>query len=355
VRSRTRAPAQHPRTASTLGRRAFLGASAALALGGCGSSELVLASARRIDNATIDADPLAVMPADVVMLTYIDLQAAYRTSLGGDVALVVQSFVPLGADANFSPARDTTRFFGGLYAMQGLDYCAVIQGRFDTASIARAADARVASRASRAMIKTRYADCDLYTVGNTGFVALTQGTLLAGNETGLRRALDRLRRTRLKRDIPGWMLALLDNPAAQIAIAGDFGVDGVQPPDATGQSSTRPDAAAAAALPALESAARTFPVLDGLRAIRSIGSFAPPGLNLVGAMTYDSEGKADAGSAALSHVADFNPFMNLLVSIGLGASITNPQVARSGRDVAFIEPLDERVVRSLLAMLVPRR
>lgn len=329
-----------------------MGASASLALGACGSSQLVLASARRIDNATIDADPLAVMPADVVMLTYIDLQAAYRTSLAGDVASVVQSFVPLGADANFSPARDTTRFFGGLYAMQGLDYCAVIQGRFDTASMVRAADARAASRA---MVKTRYADADIYTVGNAGFVALTSGTLLAGNETGMRRALDRLRKTRIKRNIPQWMLSLLDDPSAQIAIAGDFGVEGVAPPDANGQAMTRPDAAAAAALPALESAARTFPFLDGLRAIRSVGSFAPPGLNLVGAITYDTEGRADAGSAALAHVADFNPFMNLLVSFGLGASITNPQVARSGRDVAFVEPLDEHLVRSLLGMLVSRR
>jgi hypothetical protein len=353
VRFRSRSPEQHLDRVPTLGRRAFV-AGAVAALAGCGgASSLAFIGGRKVDAGSIDADPLAVLPSDVVMLTYLDLQAAFRSSVGGDFNSLISSFVPLGPESNFSAARDTTRFFGGLYAMQGIDFCGVIQGRFDVASIARAADARAAAGGTSPLVKSRYADCDVYTLGNLGFSLLTPQTMLSGNETGIRRALDRLRKPRITRNIPAWMLDTVATPGAHLAIAGDFGADTVTASDSTGRVVARPPAgaAAAAALPALESASRGFSFLDGVRVIRAFGQFAPPGVNVVGSITYDSDGRAEAGSAALAHVGDLNPIMNLLMSVGLGASIRNPQVARTGRDVAFIEPIEDGLLRAAFSYI----
>ncbi len=286
------------------------------------------------------------------MFTSIDLAAAFRTSLAPDLASVIASYVIVGSDGNFSPTRDATRFVGGIYAMQGIDSCAAVQGRFDVASMVRAADARVASGA---LVKSHYADTDVYTSDNVGFVPLTGATLLVGNETGLRRSLDRLRHARLARSVPRWMVELSERPDAHVALAADFGADGVATTDVLGRSPIGPSDGAAAALPAVEIMARSYPFLNGLRVLRAQGVFAAPGLNLVGTLTYDTDARAENGSASLAHVADINPVMNVLVSVGLGATIVNPRVERSGRDVAFSEPVDEQLVRAMLGYIVGAR
>ncbi len=52
------------------------------------------------------------------------------------------------------------------------------------------------------MVKSSYAGRSLYTAGNMGFTVLTQKTLLFGNDTGIRRALDRIQEGRAKRQQP---------------------------------------------------------------------------------------------------------------------------------------------------------
>ena len=56
--------------------------------------------------------------------------------------------------------------------MQGADFCAVLQGRFDVPAIERAASARAATPSGVALVKTRYGDNDLYTVANVGSTSL---------------------------------------------------------------------------------------------------------------------------------------------------------------------------------------
>ena len=336
---------------SAITRRAFVSA-LALAVG-CGGAP-VFVGGRKTDPRAIDADPLAVLPAGIVLLTYLDLQAAFRSSIGGDIATLVQTFVPLGADSNFSPSRDTTRFYGGLYGMQGIDYCAVMQGRFDVGSMARAADARAAAGGTTPLVKTRYADSDIYTIENSGFALLTQSTLLCGSETGMRRALDRLRRTTIERAVPRWMTDLTTSPQANIAIAGDFGASTLAAPNGYGRAIVGLEDGPAAATPALDMAAARFPFLSGLRVLRAQGAFVPSGMSLVGALTYDTDARAQAGASALARVGDQNPLINLLMSIGLGATIQNPDVAQRGRDVAFVEPVDQALLRAMLGYVMRR-
>ncbi|MBL9023596.1 MAG: hypothetical protein JNL21_15480 [Myxococcales bacterium] len=329
---------------------ALLGAASAA---GCASTpSLVPIGGQDVDPAEIDKDPIALLPSGVLLFGQIDLVALFQTPIGADIGALVQSLVPLGNESNFVPARDTQRSMLGVYAMQGVDFCAVTQGRFDVEAIRRAADARVTTPAGVPFVKSRYGQFDLYTVGNIGFVLLTSKTLLSGNETGMRRALDRLRYNRLSRSVPEWMVELTENKSSSFVVAGDFGAATVTEPASPDK---RPPLTVAptgsAAEPVLEAAAANFPFLSGLRALRLLGNFLAPGLNFAGALTYASNEKAASGAESLRHLAELAQWANLLTSFGFGASIQPAQIAIAEREVAFVQPVDTSIARAFLSMV----
>src|SRR5690606_25393976 len=146
----------------------------------------------------------------------------FSTGVGAEVDQIVKGLLPIGPESNFVPSRDVARVYGGLYAMQGADFCAILQGNFDPDAIRRSADMRAVTVAGAPLVKSRYAGTDLYAAGNIGFVVLAPHTLLTGNETGMRRALDRLRGGKLERSIPAWMIDLAGTRGASFALAGDL-------------------------------------------------------------------------------------------------------------------------------------
>lgn len=339
----------------SIGRRVFVrlgacgAASAALpaCLLGCGSAALVPVEARRVASRTIDADRFALLPPRILVLADLDLVALFATPIGADVAALVQTLVPLGPESNFVPARDTTRASAGLYAMQGLDFCAVVQGRFDVAAIQRAADARLAVAAGVPLVRTRYGVHQLYTAGNVGFALLSSGTMLSGNETGMRRVLDRLRFGRLERAIPAWMIALAETAGTGFTLAGDFGARSVM------MASRRPGSAvprpgSSPAIPVLEAAASKLPFLSGLRALRVLGNFQAPGLNFAGALTYASADKAARGAEGLRSASQLAQWANMFSS---GAGIPPIKVAVNGTDVGFVQPIESGAARSLIGLI----
>lgn len=329
---------------------ALLGVASA---GACASGpSLVPIGGKDVDPAQIDKEPIALLPSGVLLFGQVDLVALFQTPIGADIGALVQSLVPLGNESNFIPARDTQRTMLGVYAMQGVDFCAVTQGRFDVEAIRRAADARVTSPNGVPFVKSRYGQFDLYTVGNIGFVLLTPNTLLSGNETGMRRALDRLRYDRLRRSVPDWMVALTENKGSSFVVAGDFGASTV----ADGASPEKrppfdPGPTGSAAEPVLEAAAANLPFLSGLRALRLLGNFLAPGLNFAGALTYASNEKASAGAESLRHLAELAQWANLLTSFGFGSSIQPAQIAIAEREVAFVQPVDTSIARAFLGMV----
>jgi len=54
--------------------------------------------------------------------------------------------------------------------------------------------------------------------------------MLLGNETGMRRALDRIRDGRVRREVPEWMTNLMANPQASMVFAGDLTNNRTLPP-----------------------------------------------------------------------------------------------------------------------------
>ncbi|WP_050436241.1 hypothetical protein [Chondromyces crocatus] len=293
---------------------------------GCGSAKdsLILVGGEPIDAAAIDKDPLSVLPSGVLMLAYLDAATLFKSSLGGEVDTLVGQLVPIGRESNFVASRDVTRIYGGVYAMQGADFCAVVQGNFDAEAIRRAADARATTMLGVPLVKSRYAGNDMYTAGNIGFVPLTPRTALAGNETGMRRALDRIQRGKLSRSMPPWMVQLTETQGAAFALAGDL----------SGQA-------------AVASAAQQVPFLAGLKYVRVLGNFLSPGVNYAGTLTYGDPQTAASGAQALRNVEQIARVASLLTSWGLG-SAPQMQVAQHQSEVAFTLPLNDTMARMLL-------
>ncbi len=303
-------------------------AAVALSMTGCGHVDdaPVLVGGIGVGATTIDADPLALLPSGVPLLAYVDAAAMFGTSFGGDVARIAQALVPLGPASNFVPTRDVTRMFTGFYAMQGADFCAVVQGNFDIDRIRAAAEAKLASPGGRPLVKTRYAGQDVYTSGEIGFVALTRHTVISGNQTGIRRALDRLSTTRLERAVPPWMVSLMVTPGASFAMAADGTIS-----------------SAGAAIPA------ELPMATGLRYVRALGNFKPPGMNVAGTITYDTVEHATAGTALLQS----GPALPVLVG-WIAGGMPQVKAEQADTDVGFTVALDDRLVRFGLGMLASR-
>lgn len=317
--------------ATIAGLRARLAAAllalASLGGAGCGGpDQAVLIGGKKVDATEIDRDPVAVLPGGMVVFGALDGAAMFQSAYGGDVSGLIANVLPLGAESNFVASRDVQRVIGGAYSMQGADFCVVVSGNFDVDAIARAAAARTPTVAGVPMVRSRYAEQDLYTVGNIGFTVLTGHTVLSGNETGIRRALDRLRFGKLERSVPAWMVDLGKTPGAAFTVAADLAAQTVA--DAT---------------------ARQVPFVAGMKVVRVIGNFQPPGMNVAGTMTYADADAAGRAAPTLRNLQQLAQMASLFTSWGWGA-VPNPQIQQQGADVAFTMPVEDAFVRTMLRM-----
>jgi hypothetical protein len=293
---------------------------------GCsGTTDYGLIGGEKVDASQVDRDPLALLPRGVLVLGSIDAAAMFQSKWGPEASQIVTNLLPLGPESNFVPTRDVTRVVSGIYAMQGADFCAVVQGNFDIPAIQRAVDARAIIIDGAPLVKTRYAGNDLYTSNNFGFALVTAHTVLSGNETGMRRALDRLRFGKLERSVPAWMLDLADTKGATMAIAGDLGA-----PNAVDVTSAK------------------VPFLGSVHAVRVVGNFLPPGMNFAGTLSYADAAGAASAAQTLQHAQQVATIASMFTSIGWGAAIPTPEIAVHDSDVAFTVKVDDNFVRVLL-------
>jgi hypothetical protein len=295
-----------------------------LALGGCPKADesLVLVGGARVDVSHIDSDPLALLPSGAIMLGVLDARALFATQLGAQTGAIIAQLLPLGSESNFVASRDVQRVTGAVYAMQGADFCAVLQGNFDTQAIHGAAQARARTPSGVPLVQTTYAGYALYTVANIGFAVLTPRTILSGNETGMRRALDRLRYGRLDHDLQPWMDELLHNQAAPFAMVGDLEQQGV-----------------------VQAAAPQLPFLNQVRLVRVLGNFQPPGMNLVGSLSYRDAAAATQGAAAMAQL------QQLAALASFFAQAPQIDVRQQNNDVAFATSVDAGLMNVVLATI----
>jgi hypothetical protein len=298
---------------------------------GCGKQEIIVRTAdgRSLSAEEVDRDPMALLPGGAVGVGYVNLQELYASEFGQKLRTVVPKFVPLPAAANFDPARDLRVAYLGLYAAQGIDAVAVVSGTFDQPAIQRAADQAQPTPLGVPLVKSTYGGRTLYTARNVGFTVLTAHTALFGNETGMRRALDRMSDGRVAREVPGWAIDLLDRPTAPLAGAIDL--------------KSNPLSAAAVG---------SAPFLAGLERVRVIGNFRPPGINLAGTAVYSDNAQAAQGAQTLtqlnSYLASWSLFAALL---GIPQPVRQLDCKPNGPTVEFVMGLDSQAVVALLEQL----
>jgi hypothetical protein len=268
---------------------------------GCSKKEDVIVETggeRTMTADEIDRDPLALLPGGAIALIRVDAVAFHGSEFGQRMQRLTASRLPVPPSAGFEPARDLTTLHVGVYSMQGADFAMVASGRFDPAKIEAAADGTTDTPLGAPLVKASYAGRTLYVSRNVGFSVLTGRTVLLGNETGIRRALDRIKENRAKREAPGWAQKLLENPQAAIAAAVDL------------ESS-----------PPVESAAQGFQFVEGMKRARILGNFEPPGMNFVGTLTYADAATAERSAASVQGLhrtlQNYSFFMSL-------AGIKNP-------------------------------
>jgi len=313
-----------------LSRRGALGAlGGALGALACAHHEDVVVKTgadKQLGEAQIDADPVPLLPGGAVGVVSLDAPALFNSSFGDRIRAVVEKRMPLPPSAGFEPKRDLTHVWLGFYSMQGADMAGVAVGHFDRDKIEASADGAQPTPLGGPVVKTSYAGRTLYTAGTVGFSVLTAKTALIGNDTGMRRALDRIQEGRARRQLPEYMDKLLSSSQAPIVAGFDFTSSPL--PDATRQE---------------------LAFLAGVRTLALVGNFQDPGLNLAGTLTYESADAAERGARSLislrQMVEHYAPFLALL---GIGQPVRQLEAVPKDKDVSFVAAADGAAVAALL-------
>jgi uncharacterized protein YidB (DUF937 family) len=275
----------------------------------------------------IDADPLALLPASAVVVGSVDTRAFYGSgTFGAQLAALSEQLSPVGDEAGFKASRDVDRVVFGTYSLEGLDVAAVVSGRFDDAKIKQAADAHTQARGGGVLAASQYAGRTVYTVNDAGFCVLTPKTALAGTQTGIRRALDRIHDGSAKRELASWVQQTIDTPTAAAVVTADFG----QPVEMAAVGSLQ------------------LPWAKGVKMVRVIADFKPPGMHVAGTITY-----ADAAAAAggANGIRQIGTMANLVALTGLAPRLQDLSVTTADTNVQCAFSVDDQSMRNLLGAL----
>ncbi|HVU03643.1 MAG TPA: hypothetical protein VHE30_17915 [Polyangiaceae bacterium] len=308
---------------------------AVLALAGCGKKEdVIVAAADRvtITAADIDRDPVALLPSAAVGILKLDAHALYQSAVGQRLDSMTKARMPLPPSAGYEPTRDLDTLYLGLYSMSGADVAAVAVGRFDPQAIDQAANGTTMTPLGAPLVRTTYAKQTLYVSRNVGFAVLTPHTALFGDETGIRRALDRLSEGRASHDVPKWVDDVLGTPNA--AMVGAFNFVGQAP---------------------VEGVMKNLAFLRGLQTARVVGNFQPPGMNFAGTLSYPDGQTAQTAAANIQamnqQLQSYSFFMRLA---GIGNPIQRLDVLPQGNDAQFVVAVEQKAIEWLLTQAADR-
>jgi hypothetical protein len=278
----------------------------------------------------LDKEPLALLPGGVVGIASADASALVASKFGSRLLALLNQRLPVPPSAGFDPARDLQHLYVGLYSMQGADISGVAIGKFDKAKLELAVNGMERTPDGVPIAKRQYAGRTLYTAAGFGFCLLTDHTALFGNDTGIRRALDRVREGRVRRQTLPWMDKLLDGEKSAPFVAGA---------DLRAQ-----------AIP--EAASSNLAFLNKLETMALVGNFADPGINLAGTLVYSDEAKAQQGAANVQALAQkLGTYGTLLALVGIPQPVRQLQAEARGKEAAFVVALDAAAVAALLDKL----
>lgn len=303
-----------------------------LALAGCAKTEDVIVHTGQGKEKTaveIDSDPLALLPGGAITVGVLDTEALFASQFGDKLLEVAKRRAPVPDAAGYDPKRDLKKAYFGVYSMQGADVAGVALGTFDPRKIEAAADGIQKTPQGVPVTKTTYAGRSLYTADSVGFTILTTRTALFGNQTGIRRALDRIKEGTAKRELLPWASKVL----AQQNVPFAFGSNLKENP--------------------VPNALRSrLPFLDGVETLSVVGNFAAPGVNLAGTLVYPDEAAAKVGAGKVGETRamldTYTPFLALL---GIPQPVRKLEADAVGKEGHFVAGIDAVAFSALLARL----
>jgi hypothetical protein len=308
-----------------------------LSVAGCGGAKDSISptvAGRELTAQEIDSSPLTLLPGGLVGFVRVEAQEVFKTAFGPSLAQLARQLAPLPPSSGFVIERDLSRVYLGFYSMAGADLAGVAIGRFDENQIRAAAQATsVPGQAPQtgALVQSVYAGKVVYTVSNMGFCLLTAQTALFGNETGIRRALDRIREGRAVNRLPNWTRELLDEKQAPLAFGADL--------RATALS---------------DSVRQQVPFVEGLEAVRVRGNYVAPGLNLAGSLGYPSAEAAATGAQRVNQTRELlgnaGFFMSLL---GIPQPLERLEAKPNGTEVDFVASANGVTLGRLITQITP--
>jgi hypothetical protein len=324
---------RHPlhRNGRELSRRELVSSALCVTLAGVGCAKkddviVRTGEGRELTAEAIDQDPIALLPGNPVGALTLDAKALFTSQFGRRLLAITQAQSPMPAQAGFEPARDLERVYAGVYSMQGADVAGIAVGRFDPEKIAEAARSNPRTLAGMPITETRYAGRSFYLAGGLGFSTLTGRTLLFGNETGIRRALDRIEEGRVRRRLPKWMVALLEKPTAPIVAGADL-----------------------EAQPVSAAIREQVAFVDGLRTLSLVGNFQDPGLNLAGTLAYETNEAAVRGAENLKQLhATVSSAGILMAIVGIPQPLRKLEAIPKDKETRFVLGVDGAAIAALL-------
>jgi hypothetical protein len=309
--------------------RALLVAAAFASGTACGAADDVIVKTgadKKLTDAQIDSDPVALLPSSAVSIAYVDARKLLASPFGAKILSVVERRTPLPPSAGFDPRRDLEALWIGFYSMQGVDLAGVAIGTFDRQKIEAAADGTQKTPLGVPVTKSTYSGRALYTAGDTGFSVLTARVALFGNDVGVRRAIDRIEEGRAKRQLPKYLGDLLATPNAPLVVAGDLTSNPV---------------------PAAMREELSFS--EGLETFAIVGNFEDPGMNLAGTLSYGDAPAAQRGSQNLLAMrAMLDRYAPFLALMGIPQPIRKLETQPKDKTVPFVMAVDGAAVAALL-------
>ena len=277
----------------------------------------------------IDQDAWALLPAGPIGWAYLDAQQLFVSRFGPALVQLVSRRMPALESAGFNLQRDVEAVHVGVYSIQGADLLGVAIGRFDAEQIERAVEQHPVTPLGIQLTKTSYGGRTLFMAESAGFCVLTSRTALFGNQMGMRRAIDRIRRGKLDRKLPSWLESQMAARQAPVVL-------GMNLKDNPLSAATRSE----------------LPFLNGMETLGVLANFQEPGVNLAGTAGYADEGAAALGAQNLEHLDDYLQSMSSLMAlIGIQQPLRSLTAEAQGNQARFVAEVDGTAVNRLLTQL----
>lgn len=302
---------------------------ALLLLTGCASDKNSIVEAdlgKEASPEAVDRDPWALLPAGPVAWAYLDAQQLFASRFGDSLLRLMTRRLPALQDAGFEPRRDLRTVQLGIFSIQGADLVGVVTGRFDRDRIEAAVENHPVTPLGVQLTKTRYAERTLFMAETSGFCILTQQTALFGNQMGMRRAIDRIQRGKLDRQLPDWLERQLSAAPTPIVL----GMNLTQNP--------------------LSEATRSqLPFLNGMETIGILANFQEPGMHLAGTASYADGASASQGARHLEQFDETLQSMGWLMALfGIAQPLRSLSAEATGEQARFVAEIDGALVDRLL-------